>query len=113
MRNLPANQEWEDFERPDGIIQRTVCQVSGQLPLSGVCPSVREYFDEDSEFDDEYCDYHYEEYLEMKRREEEERRKAEEEAKKAEEEAARKAAEAAAANTNTTPAEGTQTEPAQ
>ena len=113
MRNLPANQEWEDFERPDGIIQRTVCQVSGQLPLSGVCPSVREYFDEDSYFDDEYCDYHYEEYLEMKRREEEERRKAEEEAKKAEEEAAKKAAEAAAANTNTTPAEGTQTEPAQ
>ena len=96
MQELPGNQEWEDFERPDGIIQRTVCQVSGQLPLSGVCPSVTEYFDEDSVYDDDYCDYHYEEYLEMKRREEEERRRAEEEAKKAaEEEAKKKAAEEA------------------
>ncbi len=96
MQELPGNQEWQDFNRPDGIIQRTVCQVSGQLPLSGVCPSVTEYFDEDSVFDDDYCDYHYEEYLEMKRREEEERKRAEEEAKKAaEEEAKKKAAEEA------------------
>ena len=96
MQELPGNQEWQDFNRPDGITQRTVCQVSGQLPLSGVCPSVTEYFDEDSVFDDDYCDYHYEEYLEMKRREEEERRRAEEEAKKAaEEEAKKKAAEEA------------------
>ena len=95
-QELPDNQEWQDFNRPDGIIQRTVCQVSGQLPLSGVCPSVTEYFDEDSVFDDDYCDYHYEEYLEMKRREEEERKRAEEEAKKAaEEEAKKKAAEEA------------------
>ena len=97
MQELPGNQEWQDFKRPDGIVERTVCQVSGQLPLSGVCPSVREYFDEDTVFDDDYCDYHYEEYLEMKRREEEERKKAEEEAKKkAEEEAKKKAAEEAA-----------------
>ena len=96
MQELPGNQEWEDFERPDGIVSRTVCQVSGQLPLSGVCPSVTEFFDEDSVFDDDYCDYHYEEYLEMKRREEEERKKAEEEAKKkAAEEAKKKAAEEA------------------
>ena len=96
MQELPGNQEWQDFNRPDGIVERTVCQVSGQLPLSGVCPSVREYFDEDTVFDDDYCDYHYEEYLEMKRREEEERKKAEEEAKKkAEEEAKKKAAEEA------------------
>ena len=96
MQELPGNQEWQDFNRPDGIVQRTVCQVSGQLPLSGVCPSVTEYFDEDSVFDDDYCDYHYEEYLEMKRREEEERKRAEEEAKKAaEEEAKKKAAEEA------------------
>ena len=114
MQELPGNQEWEDFPQPDGIVQRTVCQVSGQLPLSGVCPSVREFFDEDSYFDDEYCDYHYEEYLEMKRREEEERRKAEEEAKKAAEEAAKKAAEEAAKNAAqtqtpaTTPAAPTQ-----
>ena len=97
MQELPGNQEWQDFKRPDGIVERTVCQVSGQLPLSGVCPSVREYFDEDTVFDDDYCDYHYEEYLEMKRREEEERKKAEEEAKKkAEEEAKKKATEEAA-----------------
>ena len=50
MQELPGNQEWQDFEQPDGIVQRTVCQVSGQLPLSGVCPSVREFFDEDSYF---------------------------------------------------------------
>ena len=105
MQELPGNQEWQDFEQPDGIVQRTVCQVSGQLPLSGVCPSVREFFDEDSYFDDEYCDYHYEEYLEMKRREEEERKKAEEEAaKKAAEEAAKKAAEDAAKKAAETPA---------
>ena len=109
MQELPGNQEWEDFPQPDGIVQRTVCQVSGQLPLSGVCPSVREFFDEDSYLDDEYCDYHYEEYLEMKRREEEERRKAEEEeaAKKAAEEAAKKAAEEAAKNAAQTQAPAT------
>ena len=113
MQELPGNQEWEDFNRPDGIVSRTVCQVSGQLPLSGVCPSVTEFFDEDSVFDDDYCDYHYEEYLEMKRREEEERKKAEEEAKKkAEEEAKKKAEEEAkkkaeeAAKKNATPPAG-------
>ena len=92
MEDLPGNQEWEDFPEPDGIVRRTVCKVSGQRPLSGICPSVTEYFDEDAEstYDsDDYCDYHYEEYLEMKRREEEERKRKEEEAKK------KKAAEAA------------------
>ena len=85
MEDLPGNQEWEDFPEPDGIVRRTVCKVSGQRPLSGICPSVTEYFDEDAEstYDsDDYCDYHYEEYLEMKRREEEERKRKEEEAKK-------------------------------
>ena len=98
MQELPANQEWQDFDEPDGIVRRTVCKVSGQAPFSGICPAVTEYFDEDSEFDSEnYCDYHYEEYLEMKRREEEERRrKEEEEKKKAEEAAKKKAAEEAA-----------------
>ena len=98
MQELPANQEWQEFDEPDGIVRRTVCKVSGQAPFSGICPAVTEYFDEDSEFDSEnYCDYHYEEYLEMKRREEEERRrKEEEEKKKAEEAAKKKAAEEAA-----------------
>jgi len=97
MEDLPGNQEWQEFEEPDGIVRRTVCKVSGQAPLSGVCPAVTEYFDEDTEFDSEnYCDYHYEEYLEMKRREEEERKRKEEEAKKkAEAEAKKKAQEAA------------------
>ena len=99
MKELPGNQEWEDFPEPDGIVRRTVCKVSGQRPLSGICPAVTEYFDEDAEstYDsDDYCDYHYEEYLEMKRREEEERKRKEEEAKKkAAEEAKKKAAEAA------------------
>ena len=97
MQELPGNQEWQDFERPDGIVTRTVCKVSGQAPFSGICPAVTEYFDEDTDFDsDNYCDYHYEEYLEMKRREEEERkRQEEEEKKKAAEAAKKKAAEAA------------------
>ena len=97
MQDLPANQEWQDFEEPEGIVRRTVCQVSGQAPFSGICPAVTEYFDEDSDFDSEdYCSYHYEEYLEMKRREEEERKRQEEEAKKKAAEAAKKkAAEAA------------------
>ena len=97
MEDLPGNQEWEDFPEPDGIVRRTVCKVSGQRPLSGICPSVTEYFDEDAEstYDsDDYCDYHYEEYLEMKRREEEERKRKEEEAKKKAAEAKKKAEEA-------------------
>ena len=97
MKNLPGNQDWKEFEEPDGIVRRTVCKVSGQAPFSGVCPAVTEYFDEDTDFDsDDYCDYHYEEYLEMKRREEEERKRKEEEAKKkAEADAKKKAQEAA------------------
>ena len=97
MKNLPGNQDWKEFEEPDGIVRRTVCKVSGQAPFSGVCPAVTEYFDEDTDFDsDDYCDYHYEEYLEMKRREEEERKRKEEEAKKkAEADAKKKAKEAA------------------
>ena len=106
MEELPGNQEWKDFEKPEGIIQRTVCKVSGQSPFGGICPAVTEYFDEDTTYDeDDYCSYHYEEYLEMKRREEEERKRKEEEAKKkaaeakkkkkAEEAAKKKAAEEA------------------
>lgn len=96
MEELPGNQEWEDFEKPEGIIQRTVCKVSGQSPFGGICPAVTEYFDEDTTYDeDDYCSYHYEEYLEMKRREEEERKRQEEEAKKKAAEAKKKAEEAA------------------
>ena len=53
MEDLPGNQEWQEFEEPDGIVRRTVCKVSGQAPFSGVCPAVTEYFDEDTEFDSE------------------------------------------------------------
>ena len=91
MEELPGNQEWQDFEKPEGIIQRTVCKVSGQSPFGGICPAVTEYFDEDTTYDeDDYCSYHYEEYLEMKRREEEERKRKEEEEKKKAAEAAKK-----------------------
>lgn len=97
MQDLPGNQEWQDFDEPDGIVRRTVCKVSGMAPYSGICPTVTEYFDENSEYDsDNYCDYHYEEYLEMKRKEEEEKKKKEEEAKKKAEEAAKKKAQQAA-----------------
>lgn len=96
MERLPLNQEWDEFEQPGGIEERTVCKSSGQRPFNGICPAVTEYFDEDTLPDeDEWCSVHYAEYVEAKRRAEEEKRKAEEEAKKKEEEAKKKKEEAA------------------
>ncbi len=95
MERLPENQEYEEFEQPAGITQATVCKVSGQLPFSGICPAVTEYFAEGTEpSENVYCSVHYAQYQQKK----EEERKAQEEAeKKAAEEAA--AAEAAATAT--------------
>ena len=95
MERLPKNQDWTEFEEPDGIVTRTVCKNSGQKPFSGICPSVTEYFDEDTlpEDEDQYCSIHYGAYLEKKRREEEARQRAAEEAKKKAEEEAKKKAE--------------------
>ncbi len=102
MERIPAHQTWNDFNKPDGLTEHTVCKVSGMLPYRGVCPTVTEYFEEGTEPEDgQYCEYHYKQYQEKKRKEaerkkkEEEKKKKEEEKKKKEEEAAKKAEEEA------------------
>ncbi len=43
MEYALKDQEIVSFERPDGLIERAVCAVSGKLP-SGHCPTVNELF---------------------------------------------------------------------
>ena len=54
--NLPSS----DFEKPSGIVEETVCSLSGKLPVSGLCDGTlkTEYFDEDN-VPTEKCDVHY------------------------------------------------------
>ena len=54
--NLPSS----DFTKPAGIVQTTVCSLSGKLPVAGLCDSTlkTEYFAEDS-VPTEKCDIHY------------------------------------------------------
>lgn len=58
--NLPAS----DFTQPDGIVQETVCALSGKLPISGLCDGTLkiEYFDKDT-VPTETCDVHYKGYI--------------------------------------------------
>lgn len=94
MERLPGDDADEEFTQPDGIESATVCKVSGMKPYSGICPTITEYFTEDTLPDDnQYCTYHYEKYQEAKRKAEEAKKKAEEEAKKKAEEEAKKKAE--------------------
>ena len=99
MREIPANKDWKDFSKPDGITSKTVCSVSGQAPLTGYynCPTITEYFAKGTEpKSSSKCSVHYKKYEAAKKKAEEEaKKKAEEEAKKKaeEEEAAKKAEE--------------------
>jgi membrane peptidoglycan carboxypeptidase len=43
MEYLNQDKPIREFERPDGLVERAVCQVDGLLP-NGVCPSVTELF---------------------------------------------------------------------
>ena len=101
MREIPANKDWKDFSKPDGITSKTVCSVSGQAPLTGYynCPTITEYFAKGTEpKSSSKCSVHYKKYEAAKKKAEEEaKKKAEEEAKKKaeEEEAAKKAEEEA------------------
>ncbi len=54
--NLPSS----DFTKPSGIVQTTVCSLSGKLPVAGLCDSTlkTEYFAEDT-VPTEKCDIHY------------------------------------------------------
>lgn len=58
--DLPAS----DFEQPDGIVQETVCSLSGKLPIAGLCDATlkTEYFDKDT-VPTETCDVHYSGYI--------------------------------------------------
>ncbi len=54
--DLPSS----DFTKPAGIVQTTVCSLSGKLPVAGLCDSTlkTEYFAEDT-VPTEKCDIHY------------------------------------------------------
>ena len=54
--NLPSS----DFQKPAGIVQMTVCRLSGKLPVEGLCDGslTTEYFDQDN-VPTEQCDIHY------------------------------------------------------
>ena len=94
MERIPAHQSWNDFSKPDGLSEHTVCKVSGMLPYRGVCPTVTEYFEEGTEPEEgQYCEYHYKQYQEKKRKEEEKKKKEAEKKKKEEEEKKKKEAE--------------------
>ena len=43
MEYLHQGKPNRDFERPDGLVERAVCQIDGLLP-NGTCPSVSELF---------------------------------------------------------------------
>ena len=48
------------FTKPSGIVQKTVCALSGKLPVAGLCDATlaNEYFAED-DVPTETCDVHY------------------------------------------------------
>ncbi len=54
--NLPSS----DFTKPSGIVEMSVCKLSGKLPVTGLCDGsiITEYFDEDN-VPTEKCDVHY------------------------------------------------------
>lgn len=58
MKSLHEGLEYKDFERPDDVVESSVCQTSGKLAMKGVCPNViTEYFEEGTE-PSEKCDLH-------------------------------------------------------
>ncbi len=64
MTKLHENLEYKDFDKPDGIVEASVCKKSGKLPESGVCSNdprgsmvITEYFAEGT-VPNEYCDHH-------------------------------------------------------
>lgn len=64
MQRIHEGLENKDFEKPDGIVQATVCKKSGKLAVSGLCDCdprgsqvYTEYFDADN-VPTEKCDVH-------------------------------------------------------
>ncbi len=60
MEKIHEGLPSSDFEKPAGIVQMTVCRLSGKLPVTGLCDGslTTEYFDED-DVPTEKCDVHY------------------------------------------------------
>ena len=60
MEQVHEDLAYEDFDKPSGIVEMTVCSLSGLLPVDGLCDSTltTEYFAEDN-VPTESCDVHY------------------------------------------------------
>lgn len=60
MEQVHEDLPYADFEKPSGIVEMTVCSLSGLLPVDGLCDSTltTEYFAEDN-VPTESCDVHY------------------------------------------------------
>lgn len=60
MERVHEGKASEEFSMPDGIVQKTVCALSGKLPVEGLCDATlkTEYFDKDT-VPTESCDVHY------------------------------------------------------
>ena len=46
MSRIHADLPYKDFEMPSSVEKKTVCTLTGQLAVAGVCPSITEYFAE-------------------------------------------------------------------
>ena len=64
MQEIHSDLETKSFEKPEGIIQQTVCSRSGKLPIPGLCDAtlVTEYFTE-ATVPTESCNIHYDGYI--------------------------------------------------
>jgi len=64
MEEIHKDLETKSFERPEGIIQQTVCSRSGKLPIPGLCDAtlISEYFTE-ATVPTESCNIHYDGYV--------------------------------------------------
>ena len=60
MERIPENQTARSFSMPGGLVQQTVCSLSGKLPVEGLCDGslLTEYFAADT-LPSESCDIHY------------------------------------------------------
>ena len=59
MEPVHAGLEWRDFTQPAGLVQATVCSISGKLCVPGLCDATQntEWFEEGT-VPEETCDQH-------------------------------------------------------
>ncbi len=60
MGEIHKNLQWRDFAKPDDIVTAQVCDISGKLPIAGLCDGhvITEIFDKDT-VPTESCDLHF------------------------------------------------------